>query len=107
MADGTVAALVWQCSCPDRLFANERKARNIRQRGPQTWREPVLRAPQKKQSSIICADFRRILNDGQYHAIYDHQDYVSGWHFAEVNHTLTLAPAQRDRMISNGLIREY
>lgn len=26
--------------------------------------------------------FRRILRDGAYHAIHDHQDYVSGWHFA-------------------------
>src|ERR1700683_2946747 len=26
-------------------------------------------------------EFRRVLRDGQYHAIHDHQDYASGWHF--------------------------
>src|SRR5438034_82160 len=26
-------------------------------------------------------EFQRILKEGQYHAIHDHQDYASGWHF--------------------------
>jgi glycosyltransferase EpsF len=26
-------------------------------------------------------EFRRVLRVGQYHAIHDHQDYASGWHF--------------------------
>jgi len=36
-----------------------------------------------RRSNLVsfARDFRRILNDGQYHAIHDHQDYVSGWHF--------------------------
>lgn len=27
------------------------------------------------------ADFQRVLREGRYDAIHDHQDYVSGWHF--------------------------
>jgi hypothetical protein len=26
-------------------------------------------------------EFRRIVRDGKYHAIHDHQDFASGWHF--------------------------
>ena len=26
-------------------------------------------------------EFRRIMRDGKYHAIHDHQDFASGWHF--------------------------
>jgi len=29
----------------------------------------------------FAKQFRRILRDGKYDAIHDHQDYVSGWHF--------------------------
>jgi glycosyltransferase EpsF len=29
----------------------------------------------------FTAQFRRIMRNGRYHAIHDHQDYVSGWHF--------------------------
>src|ERR1700677_2949741 len=25
--------------------------------------------------------FRQVLREGRYHAIHDHQDYASGWHF--------------------------
>jgi glycosyltransferase involved in cell wall biosynthesis len=29
----------------------------------------------------FISEFRQILRSGQYHAIHDHQDYASGWHF--------------------------
>jgi glycosyltransferase EpsF len=29
----------------------------------------------------FISEFRRILRDRRYHAIHDHQDYTSGWHF--------------------------
>jgi glycosyltransferase EpsF len=29
----------------------------------------------------FAKQFRRVLREGLYHAIHDHQDYVSGWHF--------------------------
>ena len=29
----------------------------------------------------FAKEFRRILREGKYHAIHDHQDYTSGWHF--------------------------
>lgn len=29
----------------------------------------------------FARDFRRILTDGRYDAVHDHQDYASGWHF--------------------------
>jgi glycosyltransferase EpsF len=29
----------------------------------------------------FISEFRRILRDQRYHAIHDHQDYTSGWHF--------------------------
>lgn len=29
----------------------------------------------------FAVEFRRILREGQYDAIHDHQDYISGWHF--------------------------
>jgi glycosyltransferase involved in cell wall biosynthesis len=29
----------------------------------------------------FAKQFRRLLREGQYHAIHDHQDYASGWHF--------------------------
>jgi len=29
----------------------------------------------------FAKQFRQVLREGQYHAIHDHQDYASGWHF--------------------------
>ncbi len=29
----------------------------------------------------FAREFRRIVREGQYHAIHDHQDFASGWHF--------------------------
>jgi glycosyltransferase involved in cell wall biosynthesis len=29
----------------------------------------------------FAAEFRRVLREGQYDAVHDHQDYASGWHF--------------------------
>ena len=29
----------------------------------------------------FAKQFRRVLREGRYHAIHDHQDYASGWHF--------------------------
>src|SRR6202167_4027564 len=29
----------------------------------------------------FAKQFRQVLHEGQYHAIHDHQDYASGWHF--------------------------
>lgn len=29
----------------------------------------------------FASEFRRIVREGQYHAIHDHQDFASGWHF--------------------------
>jgi len=29
----------------------------------------------------FAKEFRRVLREGQYDAVHDHQDYVSGWHF--------------------------
>jgi glycosyltransferase EpsF len=37
---------------------------------------------------IFAKEFRRLLRDGQYHAIHDHQDYASGWHFLMGGSTL-------------------
>ena len=31
--------------------------------------------------SSFAKEFRRILREGRYDAIHDHQDYASGWHF--------------------------
>lgn len=30
----------------------------------------------------FAVEFRRLLREGQYNAVHDHQDYASGWHFA-------------------------
>jgi glycosyltransferase involved in cell wall biosynthesis len=35
----------------------------------------------RKKLIKFTRDFRRILSDGRYHAIHDHQDYTAGWHF--------------------------
>jgi glycosyltransferase EpsF len=35
----------------------------------------------RKDLLSFAREFRRILNHRQYHAIHDHQDYASGWHF--------------------------
>src|SRR6202161_2846892 len=29
----------------------------------------------------FAKQFRQVLHEGRYHAIHDHQDYASGWHF--------------------------
>ena len=39
---------------------------------------PALRPP---QPAAFAAGFRRILRDGGYDALHDHQDYASGWHY--------------------------
>jgi len=36
---------------------------------------------QRKQLPAFAKKFRRILRDGRYDAIHDHQDYAAGWHF--------------------------
>ncbi len=36
---------------------------------------------QRKKLGPFAKQFRRILRDGHYDAIHDHQDYASGWHF--------------------------
>jgi len=33
-------------------------------------------------------EFRRVLRQGRYHAVHDHQDYASGWHFLMASGTL-------------------
>lgn len=35
----------------------------------------------RKKLVQFTRDFRRILSNGRYHAIHDHQDYTAGWHF--------------------------
>ena len=29
----------------------------------------------------FAKEFRRVMREGRYHAIHDHADYASGWHF--------------------------
>ena len=36
---------------------------------------------QRSRLPGFAREFRKILRDGQYDAIHDHQDYASGWHF--------------------------
>lgn len=35
----------------------------------------------RKKLVKFTLDFRRVLSNGGYHAIHDHQDYTAGWHF--------------------------
>src|SRR5260370_39765387 len=35
----------------------------------------------RKYLTPFISEFRRILRNRRYHAIHDHQDYISGWHF--------------------------
>ena len=35
----------------------------------------------RAQMPRFAVEFRRILREGRYDAIHDHQDYISGWHF--------------------------
>lgn len=36
----------------------------------------------RRNLPTFAREFRRILRDGSYDAVHDHQDYASGWHFA-------------------------
>jgi glycosyltransferase EpsF len=35
----------------------------------------------RAHAARFAKQFRQVLREGRYHAIHDHQDYVSGWHF--------------------------
>jgi len=46
----------------------------------------------------FAREFRRVLRQGRYHAVHDHQDYASGWHFLMASGTL---PAVRVTHVHN------
>ena len=52
----------------------------------------------RRSLPAFVRDFRRVLREGGYDAVHDHQDYASGWHFAFAGSAL---PAVRVTHVHN------